>query len=211
MPRSAIDVLSVFDLDDPRPEPVAAVADNPPIEPLGYSIAEEIDRRVAEAVAVARAEEKADAEWHLTEALAEQASDLEARFEAERHAWVEEQSDRLSAAFDKCFEDIRDRLSAAAGRALRPILDQKLVERAIDELAASLEQMMTSQSAPVFSARGPQDLLVRLADKLGPRAAAIDFAADETADVCVVTGETVLETRIRDWASRLDHLEGQAQ
>ncbi len=211
MRRSALEVLSVFDLDEPQPAPVDIVSEPPELEPLGYSIAEEIDRRVAEAVSAARAEEQKDAEWRLAEALADQAEQLHAEQHEARRAWVEEQSDRISAAFDKSFVEIRDRLSLAASRALKPILERHLVERSISDLALSLEQMMTSQSTPVFRATGPADLLNRLASKLGPRAAAITFEPDDTSDVCVVSGETVIETRLRDWAKRLDQTEGQAR
>ena len=100
MLRSAIDVLAVFDLDRPDPPPVALEAE-PPIEPLGYSVAEEIERHVAEAVATVRAEERADAEWQLTEALAEQARSLRAEHEAARKAWVEYEADRIATG-DRC-------------------------------------------------------------------------------------------------------------
>lgn len=200
--RSAIDVLAVFDLDRPDPPPVPLEAE-PPIEPLGYSVAEEIERQVAEAVATVRAEERADAEWQLTEALAEQAKSLRAEHEAARKAWVEEQSDRIAGAIDERFATLGEQLGVAAARALRPFLVERLVDRSIDDLADCVGRLMTDGTAPPLEIAGPADLLDRLAEKLGKHAAAIVFRADHHADIVVTAGETLIETRLREWVARL--------
>ncbi|PKR90684.1 hypothetical protein CXZ10_04810 [Pleomorphomonas diazotrophica] len=206
MLRSAIDVLAVFDLDRPDPPPVALEAE-PPIEPLGYSVAEEIERRVAEAVAAVRAEERADAEWQLTEALAEQARSLRAEQEVARNAWVEEQSDRIAAAIDARFAELGEQLGVAAARALRPFLVERVVDRSVDDLADCLRGLMTDGSAPPLEITGPADLLDRLAEKLGGHAAAITFRPGDHADIVVTAGETLIETRLREWVARLLHSE----
>lgn len=200
--RSAIDVLAVFDLDRPDPPPVPLEAE-PPIEPLGYSLAEEIERRVAEAVAAVRTEERADAEWQLTEALAEQARSLRAEHEAARKAWIEEQSDRIANAVDERFAMLGEQLGVAAARALRPFLVERLVDRSIDDLADSVRRLMTDGTTPAMEIAGPADLLERLAEKLGDHAAAIAFRPDNRADIVVTAGETLIETRLREWVARL--------
>lgn len=200
--RSAIDVLAVFDLNRPEPPPVALEAE-PPIEPLGYSVAEEIERRVAEAVATARAEERADAEWQLTEALTEQANALRAEQEGARRAWVEEQSDRIASAIGDQFSALSQQLGTAAARALRPFLVERLVDRSIDDLAACVTRLLTDSAAPVLGVTGPADLLERLAEKLGDHAAGITFRPDAKADIVVTAGETLIETRIQEWVARL--------
>ncbi len=202
MLRSAIDVLAIFDLDRPDPPPVPLEAE-PPIEPLGYSVAEEIERRVAEAVATVRAEERADAEWQQTEALAEQARLLHADHETARQAWVEEQSDRLAAAIDTQFAALGERLGVAAARALRPFLVERLVDRSIDDLTTCIDRLLTDGTAPALEIAGPADLLDRLAEKLGGRADAIAFRPDHRVDIVVTAGETLIETRLREWVARL--------
>ena len=200
--RSAIDVLAVFDLDRPDPPPVPLEAE-PPIEPLGYSLAEEIERRVAEAVAAVRTEERADAEWQLTEALAEQARSLRAEHEAARKVWIEEQSDRIANAVDERFAMLGEQLGVAAARALRPFLVERLVDRSVDDLADSVRRLMTDGTTPSMEIAGPADLLERLAEKLGDHAAAIAFRPDNRADIVVTAGETLIETRLREWVARL--------
>ena len=200
--RSAIDVLAVFDLDQPDPPPVPLEAE-PPIEPLGYSITEEIERRVAEAVAAVRAEERADAEWQLTEALAEQARSLRYEQETARKAWVEDQSDRLAAAIETRFAALGEHLGVSAARALRPFLVERLVDRSVDDLAGCIERLLTDGTAPTLEIAGPADLLDRLAEKLGGHADAIAFRPGNQADVVVTAGETLIETRLREWVARL--------
>ncbi|WP_370674102.1 hypothetical protein [Pleomorphomonas sp. PLEO] len=202
MLRSAIDVLAIFDLDRPDPPPVPLEAE-PPIEPLGYSVAEEIERRVAEAVATVRNEERADAEWQLTEALAEQAKSLRAEHEAARKAWVEEQSERIAATIEEQFTALSEQLSVAAARALRPFLIERMVDRSVDDLATCIGILMTDGPTPSLEITGPADLLERLAEKLGVRAAAVAFRPADHADIVVTAGETQIETRLREWVARL--------
>ncbi len=202
MLRSATDVIAIFDLDRPDPPPVPLEAE-PPIEPLGYSVAEEIERRVAEAVATVRTEERADAEWQLTEALAEQARTLRAEYETDRKTWVEEQSDRIAAAMEERFAALNKQLGIAAARALRPFLFEQLIERSVTDLAACVERLTTDGTAPVFEITGPADLLERLAEKLGEHAAAVSFRPDDRTDIVVTAGETLIETRLREWVARL--------
>lgn len=204
--RSAIDVLAVFDLDKPEPPPVPLEAE-PPIEPLGYSISEEIERRVAEAVAKVRSEERADAEWQLTEALAEQAKALRAEHDAARKAWAEEQSDRIAGEIALRFAELGDQLGTAAARALRPFLVERLVDRSVDDLADCIRQLTSDSAAPVFEITGPADLLDRLTERLGDLASGITFRPDERADIVVTAGETMIETRLRDWVAHLLHNE----
>jgi hypothetical protein len=202
MLRSAIDVLAIFDLERPDPPPVKLEAE-PPIEPLGYSIAEEIERRVAEAVAAVRAEERADAEWQLTEALAEQARSLQAEHEASRKAWVEEQSERIATAIDGRFVSLGEQLGVAAARALRPFLVERMVDRSIADLNDCIERLLSDGTAPSLEITGPADLLDRLAERLGQHATAITFRPDDRADIVVTAGETLIETRLREWVARL--------
>ena len=206
MLRSAIDVLAVFDLDRSDPPPMALEAE-PPIEPLGYSVAEEIERRVAEAVATVRAEERADAEWQLTEALADQARSLRAEHEASREAWVEDQADRIATTIDARFAELGERLGIAAARALRPFLVERLVDRSVEDLANCVGRLKTDGTAPLIEISGPVDLLDRLAEKLGGHATAISFHPGDQADIVVTAGETLIETRLREWVARLLHSE----
>jgi hypothetical protein len=200
--RSAVDVLAIFDLDRPAPPPMPLEAE-PPIEPLGYSVAEEIERRVAEAVATVRAEERADAEWQLTEALAEQAKSLRDEQEVARKAWVEEQSDQIAAVIEERFATLSEQLGVAAARALRPFLVERLVDRSVEDLAACIGRLMTDGTAAPLEIAGPADLLERLAEKLGGHAAAITFRPDDRADIVVTASETLIETRLREWVARL--------
>ncbi|MBS1166140.1 MAG: hypothetical protein H6R00_2165 [Proteobacteria bacterium] len=202
MLRSAVDVIAIFDLDRRDPPPVPLDAE-PPIEPLGYSVAEEIERRVAEAAATVRAEERADAEWQLTEALAEQAKSLRDEQEVARKAWVEEQSDRIAAVLEERFAALSEQLGVAATRALRPFLVERLVDRSVEDLAACIGRLMTDGTAAPLEIAGPADLLDRLAEKLGRHAAAIAFRPDDRADIVVTASETLIETRLREWVARL--------
>lgn len=202
MLRSAVDVLAIFDLDRRDPPPVPLEAE-PPIEPLGYSVAEEIERRVAEAVATVRAEERADAEWQMTEALVEQAKSLRAEQEVARKTWVEEQSDRIAAVIEERFAALGEKLGVAAARALRPFLVERLVDRSVEDLAACVGRLMTDGTATPLEIAGPADLLDRLAEKLGGHAAAVTFRPDDRADIVVTASETLIETRLREWVARL--------
>lgn len=200
----AIDVLPDFDLDvidDAAPLPVEPEMLD--VEPLGVSQAVETARRVDEACAQLRAELRAEADDRMCRALDQQAARFAVERDAMRRAWVAEEAGVLSAALASAMAEVRGQIADVVAEALRPFLTEQAVEKAIDGLAAQIRRVLADPDHPVLTVSGPADLLARVSAALAAEAGAVSFQPDERADIRVVAGTTLLETRIQDWIGRL--------
>ncbi|MGJ3264092.1 MAG: hypothetical protein ACFE0R_12740 [Salinarimonas sp.] len=218
MPASLIDVLAEIDARGPHlaPAPHAADARNEPapprpeiasaFAPRGISV-EEVEARLAEAVAAATAASRAEAEARFSEALerrlAEVRADAETALGDARAAWAREEGDRLAERVRDGLAGIEERIAEAAARALAPLLAAAARDRALATLAASVATLLRADPALVLVASGPADLGEALVARLGDAAQAVRFTPADTPDLVVEGEDVVIETRLSDWARRI--------
>lgn len=169
---------------------------------------EEIEARVAEAYARGAAEARAAAATARAEALqaacAEAAAAHAAALAAARAAWTEETGERLAALLAEGLDAIEDRLSAAAARALAPLLRAAARDRALEGLAEAVATLLRAEPALTLALRGPADLGEALLARLGEAAAIVRFTPADAPDLRVEGGDTLIETRLAEWARRVD-------
>lgn len=158
--------------------------------------AEARGRAAGEAAARAVAQQEAEAaEQRYAERLA-----------AARAEWSEAEAERLAIALAEGLAQMETRLAGAIAPILLPFLRVEIARQALDDLAALMGPMLAREDRPVLKIAGPADLLERLKARLGDPPACV-FEAGPGVDVCVVAGETVLETQIKAWAERLGQSE----
>jgi hypothetical protein len=205
MLRSVAHVLTDFDLEEPLNENIPPeVEPDIPVEPLGFSQAEETAKKIDEACARVREDVQAEADERLQRMLSEQAAVFTEKLDAERKAWVEEQATALSSALVTAIDGLETRIAETAAKVLKPFLVERSRDRALAELADCVVSILADPAHPVLAISGPQDLLDSLSTALGADAGSISFRPDASADIRVIAGETILETRIQEWVARLD-------
>jgi|GEM_PF-1502934 len=169
---------------------------------------EEIEARVSEAYARGADDAREAAEAALAEALREARAETVAAHEAAlaeaRAAWAAETADRLATLLAEGVGAIEERLSEATARALAPLLRSAARDRALEGLAEAVATLLRAEPALTLTMRGPADLGEALLARLGDVGAAIRFTPADTPDLHVEGADTCIETRLADWARRID-------
>ncbi len=159
---------------------------------------------VDEAYAKGHERGKADAEAGLSAKLAEQKARHDAELAAAREAWALQEGGKLADQLAAGLKDIETRIAAAAARVLQPFLAAELRKRAIADLVENLSVLLAHDSAAPVDICGAPDLLEALRARLGGSRAGINYHPDQTSDVRVTVGQTVLETRLGDWIAKIE-------
>jgi len=204
MLRSVAQVLEHFDYVPPSED----IPDEPedidvPVKPIGYLDPEEVARKVEDARAKTRAECEARADAFLSAALEDQRRKFEEQLAAARREWTEVQAERLIAQVASTCEVLEARIAAAAARALRPFVLEKVREQAVRDMRASIAKLLVNTENPVIEVSGPQDLLDALAQSMADTAVSLSMRPDASCELRAVAGDTMLETQMQEWASRL--------
>lgn len=130
-----------------------------------------------------------------------------ARLAEERAAWASEEGARLGDAIGAAFQVLEETVGDAVAAILSPVLQDALRARAVDELASTLRRLMASDQR-ILRISGPEDLLEALRGRLCGDISAIAFEAAEEIDVHVVAEQTIIETQLRAWMTRIDGRSG---
>lgn len=183
----------------PAPIPLLDAPPEPAEDKVATAVAAALataEEEKARAVAAARDEERAAAERRLAEA---------------RAAWVEEQAEALASRLGDAFETLHARLSDAFGKALAPIADGIVRDRAVRRFASVLDDLAGDGARrPAITVRGPDDLVQALKRIMGARPA-IAFERADTAELVVTLSDTRVETMISVWADDLAKALGQTE
>jgi hypothetical protein len=158
---------------------------------------------VAEAEERGRREATEAAQAAADHARAEAEVGFERRMGQERRRWTEVQADRLAGGITAALHDLETRLAAGAARALVPFLEAIIRQRAIDDLARTLHEILADSRNTGLTITGPEDLLAMVRDRLGGYAGAVSYVVDEAADIRVACDDTSIETQFRAWTERL--------
>jgi len=172
------------------------------LESLDPRAAEELARKLAEALARGHEEGRAVAAEQFDRELAAARAALVAHMAAEREAWLAQEGARLGSAVTAAFEQLEASLAGSVARILEPLIGEALRHKALDELADTLSVLLAGEPG-LIKVSGPQSLLDGLRDRLEPGCAAIEYAPGAGVDVSVVAGHTVIETRLQAWLDRI--------
>jgi hypothetical protein len=204
MHRSVAHVLENFDHLPPIDDLPDEIEDHDlPIKPIGYLSAEEAARKVEDACAHTRNDCERRAEAVLAIALENQTRKFEEQLAAARREWTEVQSERVMSQLASVPGVLEAKITASLARVLRPIVLAEVRKQAVSDMRASIEKMMANSAQPAIEVSGPQDLLDALANAMSDIAVAVSYRADASCDLRVIAGDTVLETQMQEWASRL--------
>ncbi|MEI9899723.1 MAG: hypothetical protein WDN31_05765 [Hyphomicrobium sp.] len=175
----------------------------PAVPALADSIWEE---RIDEAYARGMEEGRGAAEAEATARLDEQKAASEHSVAAARQTWVEETGPHIAAQITTALASMQDRIAEAVERVLRPFLAQAAREEAVRQLRATLQELIGTNPGLTLEISGPEDLLDALRASLAASAAAVSYVVNETTDVQIKAGASLIETRIAAW---LKNCEGQ--
>jgi flagellar biosynthesis/type III secretory pathway protein FliH len=127
------------------------------------------------------------------------------RLELERHKWAISTGEDLATRLTAGLKEIENNLADAAARILRPFLEEEVHRKTIAELQASLEALISTESAVAVRGCGPADVLDALREKLGENALpGVAFEVADRADAKVITGQATIETRLKEWLASLE-------
>jgi hypothetical protein len=167
------------------------------------SLAEEI----AEAETRGREEGQALVRAELEELIAIERRACEERIAADRDGWMAEQAERLQRTLETGLAELEERISGSVARILTPFLHDAMRERAVAELAGAVRALVAGQPSGL-RVIAPEPLLGVLRERFADLSASIDYAAAEGGEARVVSGSTLIETKLETWAERLREAAG---
>lgn len=175
-----------------------------PVDTAPRITEEELAAAVAEAYARGKAEGLAAGLEAMDARLADESRRSAETLTAAREAWATVESKRFSDEIGAAMSQIASEVAGATARILRPFLHQAVSRDAVSELAAALKDLVVREPGVELAVSGPEDLLSRLRDDLAGTAASLKISTTEGTDIRVAAGKSVLETRLKAWAGKLD-------
>ena len=169
-----------------------------PAEPLVNT--EELIRAAEERI---RRQMQEAARQEIETAVAAERARAEENLAAERKKWSEAEAERLSIQLSEAFKKLEKTIIDSVARILSPFLAEVWRSQMIDELETTLRTLLTDKQHTHLKISGPEDLLSALSERLGTYGAAIEFAFNAEPDVKVLANDTIIETQLNAWTSRL--------
>lgn len=160
--------------------------------------------RLAEAYGRGLAEGKAAAKAEFDAKLAQERAAAEETLAAERKRWTEEEGDRLAGLFLSTLEELEARIGDQVAQVLKPLFAEAVRQRAVAELASTLEALMANGEFGKVTVTGPEDLLSLLSGRLNVKIGNVVFNPAPGCDLHLTVDQTVLETRIGAWANAIE-------
>jgi hypothetical protein len=171
--------------------------------PRPPSAAERIEAARAEGYAQGTADATAVAEARL----AELRSQFDAGLADARRAWAAEQGARLAGQLQTGLDGLLEDLAQATARVLEPLLAAEVARRTIEELAGTVEALLAREPEAGIAISGPKDILAAMRARMSS-AASITYRPCDACEVEVRSGQTVLLTRLQEWARRIEEAGG---
>ncbi|GGG37224.1 hypothetical protein [Chelatococcus composti] len=211
MPRPPLVSLLVdFNAEERRlSQPAPRRAGAPPSQSLVQPPARDAEVQIAQALEKGRNEGWAAAEAAWEEKLRVEREQFQQQLAAARAEWARNEGQVLAEAIHVAFNAMQSRLSTALARTLTPFLEQAQRERALAALADAVRTLAETTQHELIEISAADDLAAALAGHLGDLAAAVRFVPGTGPDVRVVADDTVIETRLAEWAAELAAVVGQ--
>ncbi len=195
----------------PLAKPVPAAPVEKPAAPAPAPAPDMVAIRVQEAYQKGLAAGRA-LEREATEAqAAELAVDFERQLEEVRSTFSAALAENLAAELRTSIEAAGARLSSHVATALMPFLREGITQAAIESFVKELGGMIDTTEGLSVEVACPKNLIdlvrERLAEAMAARGAppgSVRCVPGDTADIRVTLNETVIETRLAEWLSRLE-------
>ncbi|MBK1869637.1 hypothetical protein [Taklimakanibacter albus] len=142
------------------------------------------------------------------EALQAAQQRFEARLAEERQLWTREQGDALARALGDGLTQIEAEIAEVTARLLEPFILAEARRKTLVELQETLRDMLADPETATLRIEGPADLIAALREGIGSKDNLVTFQVSERPDVHVETGNTVIETRLAAWTTRLKEAMG---
>lgn len=142
------------------------------------------------------------------EALQAAQQRFEERLAEERQLWTREQGDVLARALGDGLTRIEAKIAEVTARLLEPFIIAEARRKTLVELQETLRDMLADPEIATLRIEGPADLLAALREGIGSKDNLVKFEVNDRPDVHVETGNTVIETRLGAWATRLKEAMG---
>jgi hypothetical protein len=189
------------------PEPKKRAEDDDGPEPLQlFAVADQNSpqRRIAAAHARGFMEGMGVAEEEWRAKLDEQAAFHEQKLALERLTWASREAETLAEQLAEGIRALETRIGDTVAELLRPFLVDAVRRRAVGDLVQAIERVLQKDEGVALEIAGPEDLLQLLREKLSGKNIALLFAPGEGPEVRIVAGQTVMETQLRSWVSKIE-------
>jgi hypothetical protein len=191
----------------PAMAPVTKAAPKPATEPALDMLASRLQESYQKGVAEGRAQERHE----IDRQTAELSIDFERRLEEARGGFSKALAGQLADEVRSGIERARLEISMHVATALVPLLRAGVTKAAITSFVAELGEMVELTEGMAIEVACPRELVepVReaLGEAMGRRGAppgSVRCIPGDTPEVRVKVNDTVIETRLADWLSRLD-------
>jgi hypothetical protein len=141
-------------------------------------------------------------EWQAQ--LAQERQAFEMRLAAERENWAHEESEKLAEKIQAAFAEIESYVAGCVARILKPMVIDAARAKIVGLLTETIGVLLRGQNCPALAIAGPEDLLTALRERLSPLSAAFEYSFNESVDVRVRVGETMIESQLAQFAARLE-------
>jgi hypothetical protein len=121
---------------------------------------------------------------------------------AERAKWTED-SEALCAKIITAFEAIEGKIAGCVEHIFRPFLTQMLRRKAIEDLTATVRNVLCGEGHELIEIMGPPDLLDALRSNLTMFSQTVNYVENGAIDVTIVANQTLIESQLALWFSRL--------
>lgn len=143
------------------------------------------------------------ARQELEAMMASERTRAEENLAAERRKWSENEAERLAEQFSMAFQELEKTVVNSVARILAPFLTEAWKGQVLAELETTLRALLTDRQHTHLRVSGPEDILSTLSRRLDDYGSAIEFAINSEPDVKVLANDTIIETQLNAWASRL--------
>jgi hypothetical protein len=113
---------------------------------------------------------------------------------------------RLSEALTAGFAELERRVAQAAARALKPLVQERVVQQLVEELAENVARITRAGGVGLLKVRGPQRLLTALKDKIGALAVDVEYVEVEGVEIVVNAQATEIRSELQAWARLIDEI-----
>jgi hypothetical protein len=195
------------------PSPLAKLVPAAPVEtaaapaPAPDMLAIKVQEAYQKGLAAGRALEREAMEAQA----AELAVDFERQLESVRGTFSAALADNLAAELRAGIEGVSARLSSHVATVLLPFLRDGITQAAITSFVQELGGMIDTTEGLSVEVACPKDIIdlvrERLAEAMAARGAppgSVRCVPGDTADIRVTLNETVIETRLAEWLTRLE-------
>lgn len=191
-------------IDFTIPQPAAAAS--PLVEkrkPVASSApAIDVEATAREAEERGRIEGAAAARAEFERLRAEDAAEFERRLAEERQRWTQNEAERLAAGVEHGFRELTEEFAERIARIVLPFVAGGVRQRAMSELDVLLAGLLARDHPPKLKITGAADLIAEVRSRLGPDVP-VTYQAGSDADIRIMTDDTIFETEMRAWTTRL--------